>query len=110
MRACAVGVMGRGAAVEVRRQCSTSVDDISTAPPCGRDAATHGAEFEAGRHGGSAEFEAAAPTLPGTIVHDRGAAVLIGGPFVWEPSSSQDARTLSQDAGQYQATTRRLVT
>ena len=64
MRACAVGVKGRGAAVEVRRQCSTSVDDMSTAPLCGRDAATRGAEFEAGRHGGSAEFEAAAPTIP----------------------------------------------
>ena len=47
MRACAVGVKGRGAAVEVRRQCSTSVDDVSTAPLCGRDAATRGAEFEA---------------------------------------------------------------
>ena len=60
MRACAVGVKGRGAAVEVRRQCSTSVDDMSTAPPFGRDAAARGAEFEAGRHGGGAEIEAAA--------------------------------------------------
>ena len=83
---------------------------MSTAPPCGRDAATHGAEFEAGRHGGSAEFEAAPPTIP--LFTTVEPPTSFGGhvPFVWEPSSNQDARTLSQDAGQSQATTRRLVT
>jgi hypothetical protein len=30
---------------------------VSTAPLCDRDAATRGAEYEAGRHGGGAEFE-----------------------------------------------------
>ena len=52
----------------MRRQCSTSVDDVSTAPLCGRDAATRGAEFEAGRHGGAAEFESG--SAEHTIVHD----------------------------------------
>ena len=42
--------------VKARQQCSTSVDDESSAPLCGRAAATRGAEFRGGGHGGGAEI------------------------------------------------------
>ena len=95
-----------------RRQCSTRFDGDSTAPLCGRDAVTRDVAREAGRRGGGAEFEAAAPipsfTRGGTRVAaspTRPRSLLLGTVI-----KSQDARTVSQDAGPSQAMRLRLVT
>ena len=60
---------------------STSVDDVSTAPQRGRDAVTRDAEFEAGRHGGGAEFEGGSAEQTSVHVPSRllGVDVL----FIW---------------------------
>jgi hypothetical protein len=68
---------------------STSVDDVSTAPLCGRDAATRGAEFEAGRRGGDAEFEGGGAEQTSVHVPSRLHLVTV--------ITSQDARRPSQD-------------
>jgi hypothetical protein len=54
---------------------------VSTAPLCGRDAATRGAEFEAGRRGGDAEFEGGSAEQTSVHVPSRllGVDVL----FIW---------------------------
>ena len=69
-------------------------DGVSTAPLCGHDAATRGVARKAGRRGGGAEFEAAAP-IPSFTRKEASPTDLfrLGHvPFFWEPSSSPKTR------------------